>query len=378
MKTIKLYDNNAYETEFLATVLSCNKTENGYDVVLDKTCFFPEEGGQASDSGVIGDAKVTHVRIEGDVITHTTDKAVSDKVACKINWDERYDKMQQHTGEHIVSGIVNKMYGYNNVGFHLGSDDVTFDFDGPLTRDQLNQIELIANDVIYKNVSVKGYYPTDPSALEYRSKTDIEGAVRIVEIEGVDLCACCAPHVKTTGEVGIIKLLEAGSYKGGVRVHLACGKRAVADYQTKFQNLETIATALSSGKNNAAEYFTKYQQDVADLKAQLSKTKAELLTLKAMTVTAIDGNIVLFEDGLEGGDLRNFVNALSDKYTGICAVFSEKNQGGYNFVIAAKNDKLNDICNGLRKQLGAKCGGNDKMIQGSVSAHKEDITKIVG
>lgn len=378
MKTIKLYDNNAYETEFLATVLSCNKTENGYDVVLDKTCFFPEEGGQASDNGVIGDAKVTHVRIEGDVITHTTDKAVSDKVACKINWDERYDKMQQHTGEHIVSGIVNKMYGYNNVGFHLGSDDVTFDFDGPLTRDQLNQIELIANDVIYKNVSVKGYYPTDPSALEYRSKTDIEGAVRIVEIEGVDLCACCAPHVKTTGEVGIIKLLEAGSYKGGVRVHLACGKRAVADYQTKFQNLETIATALSSGKNNAAEYFTKYQQDVADLKAQLSKTKAELLTLKAMTVTAIDGNIVLFEDGLEGGDLRNFVNALSDKYTGICAVFSEKNQGGYNFVIAAKNDKLNDICNELRKQLGAKCGGNDKMIQGSVSAHKEDITKIVG
>lgn len=378
MKTIKLYDNNPYMTEFSATVLSCQKTNAGFDVVLDKTCFFPEEGGQASDSGVIADANVTHVRIEGDVITHTTDKEVSGEVDCKINWDERYDKMQQHTGEHIVSGIVNRMYGYNNVGFHLGENDVTFDFDGPLSREQLNEIELLANDVIYKNVSVNGYYPSDPSVLEYRSKAGIEGDVRIVEIEGVDKCACCAPHVKTTGEVGIIKLLEAGTYKGGVRVHLACGKRAVLDYQAKFANLETIATALSSGKNNTAEYFIKYQQDVSDLKAQLAKTKAELLELKAKTVIATNGNIVLFEGGLEGGDLRNFVNALNDKYTGICAVFSAAKQGGYNFVIAAKNDSLNDICNSLRKELFAKCGGNNKMIQGSVNAQKDDIIKIVG
>ena len=375
MKTIKLYDENSYLTEFCANVLSCKKTERGYAVILDKTLFFPEEGGQSADTGTINGVKVLDVKLDGDTIIHLVETEISGEVAGKIDWDARYDKMQQHTGEHIVSGLVHKLYGYDNVGFHLGSDDVTFDFNGPLTREQLDKIELMANETVYKNLPVYTYYPDDPSTLEYRSKTDIAGAVRIVEIKDADMCACCAPHVKNTGEVGIIKLLEAQSYKGGVRIHLACGRRAVLDYQTKFYNLGVIATALSSGKNNAAEFFAKYQNDVADLKAQLSLCKKANLELKAKMIEGTDGNIVIF-DTMDAGDLRGFVNSLEGKYGGLCAVFG-KNESGYNFVIASKTVALKEVADTLRKTLGAKCGGSDLMIQGSVAAAEQDIRKVV-
>lgn len=376
MKTIKLYDDNAYLTEFCANVLSCEKTESGYAVILDKTVFFPEEGGQSADTGTINGVKVLDVKLDGDTIIHYVGSEVSGEVVGKIDWDSRYDKMQQHTGEHIVSGLVHKLYGYDNVGFHLGDDDVTFDFNGPLTREQLDKIELLANEIIYKNAPIFTYYPDAPTTLEYRSKTDIAGAVRIVEIKDADMCACCAPHVRSTGEVGIIKLLEAQSYKGGVRVHLACGRRAVLDYQTKFYNLGVIATALSSGKNNAAEFFAKYQSDVEQLKLQLSLCKKANLELKAKMVENTDGNLVLFEK-MDTQDLRSFVNALDGKYGGLCAVFSENASGGYNFVVASKTVPLRELADKFRKTFGAKCGGSDVMIQGSVSANEEEIIKIV-
>ncbi len=377
MNTVKLYDDNAYLTEFCATVLSCQKTERGYAVVLDKTAFFPEEGGQSADTGTLGGAKVLDVQIKDDVITHYVENEISGNVEGKIDWDVRYDKMQQHTGEHIVSGIVSRLYGYDNVGFHLGEDDVTFDFNGPLTREQLDKIELMANDVVYKNAPIFTYYPDDPTTLDYRSKSDISGAVRIVEIKDADMCACCAPHVKNTGEVGIIKLLEAQSYKGGVRIHLACGKRAVIDYQTKFYNLGVIATALSSGKNNAAEFFAKYQDDVANLKMQLSECKKANLNLRADAVQKTDGDIVIFDD-MDAGDVRGFVNLLDGKYGGMCAVFAVNQNGGYNFVVASKSVALRAVADKLRQNLGAKCGGSDIMIQGSVNASEKEIKEIMG
>jgi len=254
---------------------------------------------------------------------------------------------------------------------------VTFDFNGPLTREQLDKIEIMANETVYKNAPILTYYPDDPKTLEYRSKSDIEGAVRIVEIKDADMCACCAPHVKSTGEVGIIKLLEAQSYKGGVRVHLACGKRAVLDYQTKFYNLGVIATALSSGKNNAAEFFAKYQDDVASLKAQLSACKKKNLELRAELVEKTDGNIIIFDNSIEVSDVRNFVNALDGKYGGLCAVFTENANSGYNFVIASGTIPLKELAQNLRQGFGAKCGGNDTMIQGSITANADDIRKIL-
>ena len=376
MSTIKLYDDNAYLTEFTANVISCEKTDNGYAVVLDKTAFFPEEGGQNCDKGTLGDACVSYVSLKDGVITHFTDKQLSGEVFGKIDWAPRFDKMQQHTGEHIVSGIVFKKYGFNNVGFHLGDDDVTFDFDGMLTRAQLDEIEREANGVIYNNVRVLTGYPDNLADIDYRAKLDLTENVRIVEIEGVDKCACCAPHVKTTGEVGIIKLLEAGSYKGGVRIHMACGMRAVKDYQIKFDNLATISTALSSGKNNAAEFFKKYSDETMTLKAQLSQCKKEILSLKAQLVDKTDGSIILFEEDMDGGMIRNFVNMLEGKYARVCAVFAKKAENEYNFIAASDVVKMREIAADMKTELNARAGGSDKMIQGSVLADRERIEKF--
>lgn len=376
MKTIKLYDNDSYMTEFEATVLSCEKTDRGFAVVLDKTAFFPEEGGQNADSGTLGGAKVSYVSIKGGVITHYTDCELSGQVTGVIDWQPRFDKMQQHTGEHIVSGIIFEKYGFNNVGFHLGDDDVTFDFDGMLSREQLNEVEMLANEAIYKNLPVKASYPDNLAELEYRAKLDLTEDVRIVEIEGVDRCACCAPHVSTTGEVGIIKLLEAGSYKGGIRIHMACGKRAVADYQIKFDNLATIATALSSGKNNAAEFFERFAADTNELKQSISMYKKYILELKSQLVQKTDGNIILFEQDMDGGMIRNYVNSLQGKYGGVCAVFVKKAEGGYNFTAASDSIAMREMANNMRDALGARAGGSDKMIQGSVSATREQIEEF--
>lgn len=376
MKTIKLYDDNSYLTEFRANVLSCEKTERGYAVVLDKTAFFPEEGGQNADMGTLGGANVLHVSIKGDIITHTVDAELSGEVEGRIDWEPRFDKMQQHTGEHIVSGIIFEKYGYNNVGFHLGDDDVTFDFDGMLTREQLNEIELLANEAVYRNIEIKASYPDNLRELEYRAKLDLTENVRIVEIEGVDRCACCAPHVARTGEVGVIKLLEAGSYKGGSRIHMACGKRAVKDYQTKFDNLAIIATALSSGKNNAAEFFERYAAEANVLKQSISLYKKEILGLKSQLVQKTDGNIVLFEDEMDGGMIRNYVNLLEGKYGKICAVFAKKDEASYNFTAASERVPMREVANKMKDALNARAGGSDKMIQGSVMASREQIEEF--
>lgn len=376
MKTIKLYDVDSYMTEFEATVLSCEKTERGFAVVLDKTAFFPEEGGQNADSGTLNGAKVSYVSIKSGVVTHYTDCELSGQVTGVIDWQPRFDKMQQHTGEHIVSGIIFEKYGFNNVGFHLGDDDVTFDFDGMLSREQLNEVEMLANEAIYKNLPVKASYPDNLAELEYRAKLDLTEDVRIVEIEGVDRCACCAPHVSTTGEVGIIKLLESGSYKGGIRIHMACGKRAVADYQIKFDNLATIATALSSGKNNAAEFFERFAADTNELKQSISMYKKYILELKSQLVQKTDGNIILFEQDMDGGMIRNYVNSLQGKYGGVCAVFVKKADDGYNFTAASDSIAMREMANNMRDALGARAGGSDKMIQGSVSATREQIEEF--
>ncbi len=302
---------------------------------------------------------------------------MSGTVFCKIDFAPRFDKMQQHTGEHIVSGIIFKKYGYNNVGFHLADDEVTFDFDGVLTRSQLDEIEDMANNVIYQNRAVLCYYPEKEklSGMEYRSKLDLTDNVRIVEIEGVDLCACCAPHVKNTGEVGIIKLLDVMSYKGGVRITMACGMRALCDYRKKYENLYKISKSLSAPINQTSEFFEKYTADTEVLKQSISTLRRELVTIKAGSVVPSDNNLIVFEDGLDAGMLRQYINLLSGKYSAICAVFTP-NGNGYNFVAVSDTVDMRGVASKLREQICAKCGGSEKMIQGSTPSSKQEIVKI--
>lgn len=374
--TYKLYDDDAYIRSFTANVTSCEEKDGNFEVKLDKTAFFPEEGGQKCDSGKIGDAAVLSVILKDGDIIHRTDKAVSGEVECEIDFLPRLDKMRQHTGEHILSGAVHRLFGYDNVGFHLGDDDVTCDFNGPLTKEQLALAEDEANKAVLANLKVRGYYPDKAQleTLDYRSKSDIAGDVRIVEIEGADLCACCAPHVAYTGEVGIIRITEAASYKGGMRIHMACGERALANYRMISDNLAYISKTLSASPDNTAEYFRRFAEETNALKSALSAAKRELITLKAQTVTPCE-RVIVFEDALDMNALRQYVNALSGKYDTLCAVFSE-NGNGFAFTAASEKLNMRDVAKTLSAAFTARCGGSDKMIQGTVSADKTAIRKF--
>lgn len=375
--TQKLYDTDSYLKEFTANVISCEKSGDAFRVILDKTCFFPTEGGQYFDEGTLGGQRVKDVILEGDEIIHVVEKELSGKVLGEIDFDIRFDKMQQHTAEHIVCGIVNRLYGYNNVGFHLGPDDVTFDFDGMLSREQLYEIEALANAAVTKNAPVKCYYPENPESENYRSKSGIEGRLRIVDVNGIDRCACCAPHLSTTGQVGLIHFTDSYPYKSGVRIHMSCGKRAVEKLQAYTKNLREIAKRLSSGTDNAAEFFERFLKDHENTLKQLSELKKEMLTLKANSQAAVDGTLTVFENSLETGLLRQYANSLGGKYTDMLFVFGQKTDNGYPFVAASDKRDMREVANRMRSELGSKGGGSDKMIQGSVNADKETIENFI-
>ena len=220
--TEKLFYQDSHIAEFEAEVLSCTAAGAGYEIELDRTAFFPEGGGQYADTGMLGGVRVTDVQERDGRVLHMTDGPLDAgmRVTGRIDWEERFMKMQQHSGEHIVSGLVHARFGYNNVGFHLGTEDCTMDFGGVLTDEQLMEIEREANRAVWKNLEIEALYPTEEELkkLQYRSKIEIEGQVRIIVIPGYDVCACCAPHVKRTGEIGLIKLNHMQHYKGGVRV----------------------------------------------------------------------------------------------------------------------------------------------------------------
>ena len=253
MNTIRLFDQDSFIKEFTAVVLSCEPVESAgnqeikYKIILDQTAFFPEGGGQSADTGWLQTSScfekvnVCDVQEEGDVIAHYTDAALKagEMVQGVLNWKERFSKMQHHSGEHIVSGLVNKHFGYNNVGFHLGSQVVTLDFDGILTKEQLRQVEYKANEAVASNLPIVVTYPSKEELdhIAYRSKIEIEGQVRLVEVPGYDVCACCAPHMHTTGQIGMIKLINMHNYKGGVRVYMLCGFAALADYNEKEESV---------------------------------------------------------------------------------------------------------------------------------------------
>ena len=246
--TEKLYYLDSHKKEFDAAVAACEAKEKGYAVVLNRTAFFPEGGGQYADTGMLGDAYVSDVQEKEDVIYHMTNRpfSVGETVHGNIDWDKRFESMQQHTGEHIISGLVHERFGYNNVGFHLGADYCTMDFDGPITKQALKEIELEANKIVYQNLDVEVLYPSKEELgdMEYRSKIEIKGQVRIVRIPGVDTCACCAPHVKKTGEIGNIKLVNMVNYKGGERIYMLCGFRALFDHREKEESVRAISALL--------------------------------------------------------------------------------------------------------------------------------------
>jgi alanyl-tRNA synthetase len=377
--TKKLYDIDSHLVEFEATVIDSYPFADSFATVLDQTAFFPEGGGQASDIGVIDEAKVYDVQIEDEVIYHYTTKQFEkgQKVKGKIDFARRFDYMQQHSGEHIVSGVAHSLYGCENVGFHLGEDIVTLDFDKPLNKEQILKIEQLANEAVFKNVKFNTYYPDENtlSTLNYRSKKELLGAIRIVEIEDTDMCACCAPHVKQAAEIGIIKLLDSEKLRGGVRIEMKCGKRALQDYNQKYDNVRKISGALAVKQNETALGVERLLENISDLKFKITGLKKQIIDSKVLSFENKVEKTAIFEDELEIKELQIYADALFKAYGGIRAVFSPCDNG-FSFAICGESNALDVFFKDFKAEFTVKGGGRNGMVQGTVVAQKENIEKF--
>lgn len=375
--TEKLFYQDSHLVKFIATVESCEQEEKYYKVVLNRTAFFSEGGGQKSDTGVLDDVKVFDVQEKDGILYHMTEKPleVGKIVTGKIDWKERFSKMQQHSGEHIVSGLVHQKYGYNNVGFHLGQDVVTMDFDGILTKDQLKEIEFLANEGVAKNLDIQVDYPTEEELhnIPYRSKIEIEGQTRIVTIEGYDICACCAPHVKKTGEIGLIKLINIQNYKGGVRITMLCGFRALADYNEKEMSVKKVSVLMSAKETEIAEAVEQLKEEKTQLKAEIALLQDKLLRSKASQIAEKQEKVCLFESELEGNAPRELVNLLLEKEIKICGIFFGNDKEGYRYVIGSRYIDTRPIAKSLNEKFGGRGGGKPEMVQGSLKGTKDEI-----
>ena len=385
--TEKLYDTDAYATNFEATILQVEPTSKGLCLILDKTLFFPEEGGQNCDKGIlILDETEYAVKYAGlekrngvEVICHYVegDETVfdtGDKVKGKIDWQDRYDKMQNHSGEHVLSGIIHNEFGFDNVGFHLNDELFTMDFNGVITKEQLEFLEKRANEIVMENVAVYGEYLPDGEleVLDYRSKKEIEGAVRIVTIEGYDKCACCAPHVKSSIEIGLIKIVKAENWKGGMRLTVLCGSRAYKDYAKKHEILQTLSRSFSTSEDKLANVVEGLKNNLSDLEFKMADLECRMATEKLLK------NPVQFFESLSPKALTKAMDdAMKQKPSELFMVFVGNDENGYRYVAGSLEQNVEEVGKTLRENLGAKGGGRGPMVQGMVSAKKVEILEVV-
>lgn len=375
--TEKLFYEDSHLKQFTAVVQECLKSGDRYQVVLNRTAFFPEGGGQYADTGMLEAVHVLDVQEKDGTIYHLTDGELipGTEVTGRIDWEERFMKMQQHTGEHIVSGLVHARFGYRNVGFHLGTTDCTMDFNGEIKKEELLEIELEANKAVIQNLDVIVTYPSveELESLEYRSKIEIEGQVRIVTIPGYDVCACCAPHVSKTGEIGQIKLTNVQRYKGGVRVTMLCGFRALADYNRKLQAARQISAALCAKEDEAAEAVVHLQEECAQWKQRVLNLQKDLLSYKAKEVDDTEDAVCLFEPELEGEAPRFLMNQVLDAGHGVCAVFSGGKDENYRYVIGSRQLDLRKLVKELNMEFQGRGGGKPEMVQGSLHGKQDEL-----
>ncbi len=379
--TEKLFYHDSHRRTFIAKVLSCEPYKNQYKVVLDQTVFFPEGGGQYADTGFLNDVKVLDVHEKDDIIYHTTEAPLEagQEVSGSINWEERFEKMQQHTGEHIVSGLVNARFGYNNVGFHLGSDYCTMDFNGPITKEELKEIELEANRAVWANLDIEVSYPSKEvlKDMEYRSKIEIEGQVRIVTVPGYDVCACCAPHVKRTGEIGIIKLVNVINYKGGERITMLCGARALRDYDKKDENVKDISSLLCAKELEVSEAVKHLKKEQESLKGKNVSLQQKLLSFQVQEIKMEEEVTAVFDSELSGNAPREFMNLILDKGAKICAVFAGTDESGYRYVIGSRNEDVRPISKKLNEAFAGRGGGKPEMVQGTLKGKEVQIREML-
>ena len=386
-ETEKLYYKDSHMKEFTATVVSCEEKQTakgektGYRVVLDRTVFFPEGGGQPGDVGWLDNVEVFDTHEKNGTICHETKEALTpgQKVKGKLNFDVRFDRMQQHSGEHIISGLVHNLYGYDNVGFHLGEEITTLDFNKELTAEQVQDLELWANRAVFENVPVQILYPTKEQlkAVNYRSKIEIEGQVRIVSIPGYDICACCAPHVDRSGEIGLIRIISCERHRGGCRMTILCGFRALADCRKKQQSVTEISAALSAKPDKVGEAVLHMKEQQSLLRERLNHMQERYLHQKLTELTGNEQNVCLFEEELDNIAARNFVNSAVERCEGICGVFIGTDESGYHYILGSRTVDLMKFSRKLNERFQGKGGGKPEMVQGSLTGRAQEIQKEI-
>ena len=366
--TERLFDLDSMLESFDANVLSSEKCEKGYATCLDKTAFFPEGGGQKSDTGFLGNEEIFDIQEkDGQIYHYSKNQIPFGKVKGKIDFEKRFDKMQNHTGEHIISGIAHSLFGFDNVGFHLSESEMTMDFSGELSKEDLEKIIFLANKAVMENRTIRAYYPEDISKVEYRYKKELDGRIRIVEIKGVDSCACCAPHVMQTGQVGPIVLTDARKFRGGMRLWVACGKRAVNEIQKMSSCLKHIGAALSIPYLQSAEAFDAFAQKSIEKDELITQLKKEIIKKDVELLDKAKQQVCYFCD--DADSIKEAVNLLKNSFSTIC-VLSGNDQNGYRFMAVGLKDEED-----FKKSLCARGGGRDNMLQGSLNAKKAEIIK---
>lgn len=370
--TQKLFYENQYIKEFSATVVSCTEGKRGFEVILDKTAFFPEGGGQPGDTGFIGNATVIDTVESGEDIIHICSDAVSGGVECRLDFEKRFSFMQQHTGEHIFSGIIHSICGCDNVGFHMGEHNITVDFNCAVTLQQLEEAEKLSNEAVFANIPVEAIYPSDDELCnyDYRSKKEIKGQVRLTKIGDVDLCACCGTHVAFTGEVGIIKVISMANNKSGVRITLQIGRKALADYCEKNKSVHEISALLKAKTEEITPAVERVMAQLQEARYKYSALKKEIFAFRAADVSG--EKYIAFDDGGEAEDARIFSDMLAEK-CGIAAVFSGNDEAGYKYAITSRTEDVRAIGKELNSACNGRGGGKSDMVQGSVAAKREEI-----
>ena len=373
--TKKLYYLDGYMTTFKGKVLSCEEGKKGLEVVLDQTAFYPEGGGQPADMGTLGEANVSYVYAKDEVIYHVVDKPL--EVGCEvegmIDFERRFDLMQQHSGEHIVSGLVNAKYGYNNVGFHLSGEYTTCDFDGELTKEQLDEIETLANEAIYKNLAIDCtiYNDSEIKEIPYRSKLDLVGEVRLVTIPNYDICACCGVHVKTTGEIGMIKCTNIERHRGGVRVTMLCGKRALKDAKLKQEIVSEVSKMLSAKPEVITTNLAKVQEELAEMKQKVVTLTNELLSYKVEDyLKAETPALAIYEKDLSGDGLRRLALMLIEKTNKKVLVLTGEEEQ-LKYALASKKEDIRTLNKLLTAEFAGKGGGKSELCQGNLAGNIE-------
>lgn len=373
--TERLYRKNQYISEFEASVLSCEKTDGGFEIILDKTAFYPEGGGQPGDTGFIGSSRVVNTVEKGDAVAHICESPAQGAVKCKTDWERRFLNMQQHTGEHIFSGILHSLTGFDNVGFHMGETDVTVDFNGPVSREILALTEKKSNEIIWKNLPVTELFPArdELENYDYRSKKEISGQVRLIKIEGADLCACCGTHTAFTGEVGMIKAVSIMNYKHGVRITLKIGGRALEDYTEKNENIAEISASLCAKTGETAGAVEKLKEKLSEEHLKLIEIKKKYFELMCENLT-LDFP-VLFDDSGSADDARILADKIACKYP-VGFAFSGNDSDGYKYAAVSHGSDVRETGKKINASLNGKGGGKPEMIMGSVKAPASEIERF--